>query len=117
MTQVSPESTPDSNISSSTLTTEDLSSLPNHSPAEEDHDRPSNNDAGSILASNHATSADKWPCEYPNCGQSFTHRHKLKYVYDTAQMFSISRPLINITKPTQEVSLQASQVPRSLMRG
>jgi hypothetical protein len=100
VTQVSPESTPNSDTSSSTSTTEDLSSQPNHSPAEEGREGPSSSDAGSIPASNDTTSADEWLCEYPDCGQSFTHRHKLKYVYDTPQMFSTSRPLTNITKPT-----------------
>lgn len=100
VTQVLPESTLDSNTSCSTSTTEDLSSLPNRSPAEEGREGPSNNDAGSIPASNDVTSADEWLCEYPNCGRSFTHRHKLKYVYDMPQMFNTSRPLTNITQQT-----------------
>lgn len=37
----------------------------------------SNNDAQSTSASNFATSAEEWHCDFANCGKSFTHRHKL----------------------------------------
>jgi hypothetical protein len=75
---VSPNPTPGSSTLSLTSTTEDLSSLPNQSPAEEGHEKALITEERSSHASNDVASPDAWPCRYPNCGRSFTHRHKLK---------------------------------------
>jgi len=83
VTKVSPESTANSKTPSSIPTVEDRSSLQNHSPVEWGREGPSNNDVRPSLASSNATSAAEWFCKYSNCGQFFTHRHQLKYVYDT----------------------------------
>ena len=75
---VSPNPTPGSSTLSLTSTTEDLSSLPNQSPAEEGHKKAVIVEERSSHASNDVVSTDAWPCRYRNCGQSFTHRYKLK---------------------------------------
>jgi hypothetical protein len=68
-------------ISPSTPTAEDSSLSTDDSPVVRNNEGPSSNDAPSSSASNKKNSADEWLCDFTNCGRSFTHRHKLKYVY------------------------------------
>lgn len=86
-TQWSPQTTPDFNTSSSTPTTEDsmtmalsnvlLTSVP-HASSLEDKQPPLPDMAAarSSPAASNTIPANEWSCRY--CGESFTHRHKLK---------------------------------------
>ena len=78
VTFVSPDLTFDSDTPSSTLTKGNTSLIRKSSAAEGGYYEPANTDAASV---------DEWPCEHPNCGRVFTHRHKLKYVCSTRKSF------------------------------
>jgi hypothetical protein len=70
---------PSSFVPDSTSTIEDTSPSPGDSPALQNSERPSNNDVQSSSASKDANSAgEDWRCDFPNCGKSFTHCHKVK---------------------------------------
>lgn len=69
-----------SKIPSSASTTDDTSPSTDDIPAETSDEGPSSNAAQSSIALNGTISADEWLCDLTNCGKSFTHRHKLKYV-------------------------------------
>jgi hypothetical protein len=92
--QVLPESKSDSNTSSSACTTEGSTWLENQS-----RDNTSSTDTGQNPTLNASTLLDKFLCNYPKCGQSFTHRHKLKYVYEPT--LSRYRLVHKLTSPSR----------------
>jgi hypothetical protein len=72
-------SAPSSFVPDSASTTEDTSPSREDSLAIQNPERPSNNDVQSSSASRDSNSAfEDWFCDFPNCGKSFTHRHKMK---------------------------------------
>jgi hypothetical protein len=90
---------------SSTSMISDLVASTDSSPAVQSiAEGPSSNDAPSSSASNDTTSAEEWHCNFNNCGRSFTHRHKLKYVHQTPNLPSLQT---NMAQSPQEVSFQA----------
>ena len=94
--QVPVEVTPSSMTPPSISTSEETSPSTDGSPAVQNDERPSNKDAQSSSASNDTNSANEWFCDFTNCGKSFTHRHKLKYVNSVP---STPQPLANMIKP------------------
>jgi hypothetical protein len=69
-----------SSIPGSVATTEDTIPSTDDSPTVQNAEKLTNNDVQSTLASNDTPSEEEWFCQFPSCGESFTHRHKLKYV-------------------------------------
>jgi hypothetical protein len=98
------ELTPSITIPPLTSTTEDTRHSTDDSPAVQNDDGPSGNDAPSSSALNDTNSADEWLCDFTNCVKSFKHRHELKYVHNVS---SIPCPPANVTKSPQKVSHQA----------
>lgn len=70
-----------STITSSTTAVEDPSPSTDDSPAVQSDQTLSNNDVPSSSVSNETNSGEEFHCDFTNCGKSFTHRYKLKYVY------------------------------------
>jgi hypothetical protein len=70
-----------SSTMTSTSTIGTLSSYADTSPAMQNPQGQLGTEALSTSASTGTASAKEWHCDFPSCGQSFTHRHKLKYVY------------------------------------
>lgn len=70
---------------SSTMTSTSTIGTPcpssNASPAIQNPQGQLSTEGPSTSASTGTASVKEWHCDFPNCGKSFTHRHKLKYVY------------------------------------
>jgi len=88
-------------IQSATSTTDNTSASTDDSPAIHSVERSSSNDAPS--SPDNTSSAEAWVCDFTNCGKTFTHRRKLKYILTLPSTQYLPA---NMTKSPQEVSHQ-----------
>ncbi len=76
---------PSGSATSSTMTSTSTTRIPcssaDASPAIQNPQGQLSSEAASTSASTDTASAKTWQCDFFSCDKSFTHRHKLKYVY------------------------------------
>jgi len=74
---VSPNLTFGSNTTSSSSAKEERSLMPRVSTVKHGSSGPAKDFATSSQALSGTPAAEEWLCQHPNCGRTFTHRHKL----------------------------------------